>query len=407
MMLAILEMIVVRVKRTPDLRNHRLIRPECGVQLAFHKKTESLIHSRRESLSMRFFPLTLSVILILAACICGCATPGESPAHQPVQTTMPASSSGSGTWSFIVFGDSIDPAANTTTGVSPALAPIARAIASEKPDLTLYVGDLINGGDLTNASPVQGNFSAQFANWEASVSPVYNFTTGTGIPIFMIRGNHESGFGPEAKPLLDAYRGSVAAGLPANGPAGEEKLSYSFSHKGAKFVATDDYIAHNGKIVTVNQSWVDGQLTQDKQPFIFVFGHSPAYLVDNDTEELPFSLPVHPAERDAFWTSMVNNNVSAYFCGHTHLYVRGERQGLAQIVSGNGGAPMLGFDPATADPAFVLRYPLFPITAADQKAGYLVVTVNENASTFSGVQKVLNATTGTWETGDEFTLKAR
>ena len=151
-------------------------------------------------------------------------------------------------------GDSPDPATNTTTGVSPALAPIAKAIAAEKPDLALYVGDLINGGDLTNASPMQNNFSGQFSNWKDAVSPVHNFATGAGIPLYVIRGNHEAGFGPAAAPLLNTYLSSVAAGMPANGPPGEEKLSYSFTHKNAKFIALDNYIAHNGKKETVNQS---------------------------------------------------------------------------------------------------------------------------------------------------------
>lgn len=356
---------------------------------------------------MRLFPLIISLVLVLAVRLCGSTTSSPAPAPSvqgtpdPGSSTPAPSSSGSGSWTFVVFGDSPDPAANTTTGVSPALAPIARAIAADKPDLVLYVDDL------TNASPMQNNFSGQFSNWKDAISPIHNFATGTGIPLYMIRGNHEEGFGPAAAPLLDASRTSVAAGMPANGPAGEEKLSYSFTHKGAKFIATDDYIAHNGKKETVNQSWVDGQIMQDKQPFMFVFGHSPAYFLDNDTEEIPFSHPIHPAERDAFWTSMVNNNVSTYFSGHVHMYARGERQALPQIVSGNGGADMVGFDPAIADPALTLEYPLSAISPADQKVGYLLVTVHENTGMFEGVQKMLNATTGLWETGDTFTLKAR
>ncbi|MCX6689889.1 MAG: carboxylesterase family protein [Methanoregula sp.] len=55
----------------------------------------------------------------------------------------PTTSAGSKTWKFVVFGDSPDPSKNTTTGVSPDLSPIARAVALENPDLVLYVGDLI------------------------------------------------------------------------------------------------------------------------------------------------------------------------------------------------------------------------------------------------------------------------
>jgi hypothetical protein len=104
---------------------------------------------------------------------------------------------------------------------------------------------------------------------------------------------------------------------------------------------------------------------------------------------------------------MVNNNVSAYFCGHAHLYVRAESSGLTQIVSGNGGAPMQAFDPASANPALTVKYPLVPISQKDQRVGYLVVTVHEDSRTFDGVQKVLNPATGIWETGDTFAIRAR
>jgi para-nitrobenzyl esterase len=319
-------------------------------------------------------------------------------------STTPAAS---GSWRFVVFGDSPDPATNTTTGISPDLSPIAKAIAAEKPDLALYIGDLVNGALLSNASPMQNNYTGQFGNWMAAVSPIHNYTEGTGIPLYVIRGNHEEDLNRTDASLLDAYLTSVASTMPTNGPPGEEKLTYSFTHNGAKFIATDDYIAHNGQKETVNQSWVDAQLTQDTRPFMFVFGHSPAYLVDMDKEDLPFSLAMHPEERTTFWKSMVNNHVSAYLCGHAHVYVRAESQGLPQIVSGNGGAPMQGFDPADADPTLTVKYPLKPVAANDQKVGYLVITVHEDSGTFDGIQKVLNPTTHVWETGDTFTIKTR
>jgi hypothetical protein len=356
---------------------------------------------------MRLFRLTLFLMVILAVSVSGCTAPSPAPVPAVPAAAGPTTSAGSVSWTFVVFGDSPDSANNTTTGVSPELGPIAKAIAAEKPDLALYIGDLVNGADLTNASPMQNNFTGQFGNWETAVSPIHNYTTNAGIPLYVIRGNHEDGLDKTNAALLDAYRATVAYGMPANGPPGEEKLTYSFTHNGAKFILNDDYIAHNGKKETVNQSWVDGQLTQDTRPFMFVLGHSPAYLVDNDTEDIPFSLPTRPTERDAFWKSMVNNNVSAYFCGHAHLYVRAESQGLTQIVVGNGGAPMQGFDPAFANPALTLGYPLRPIAQSDQRIGYLVITVQEDSGSFDGVQKTFNPVTHAWEVGDTFTLKSR
>ena len=317
--------------------------------------------------------------------------------------------SGSGNLTFVVFGDSPDPANNTTTGISPYLSPIATAVAAEKPDLVMYTGDLVNGWMLLpNESPMATNYSGQFENWMQAVSPIHNYTTGTGIPLYVLRGNHEDGPNQTIAPLLEAYRITVASGMPKNGPPGEENLSYSFTYKGAKFIALDQYIAHNGIKETVNQSWVDEQLTQDTRPFMFVFGHSPAYLVVTGTEEdMVYSLAMHPAQRDMFWTSLLNNNVPAYFCGHSHMYVRGENSSVQQVLGGNGGAAMLAFDPALADPALTVEYPLQPIAQNDQKVGYLVITVHEDSGKFSGVQKVLNPVTNMWEVGDTFTIYAR
>jgi hypothetical protein len=195
--------------------------------------------------------------------------------------------------------------------------------------------------------------------------------------------------------------------MPANGPPGEEKLTYSFTHKNVKFLAIDNYIAHNGLKETVNQSWVNEQLTQDTRPFMFVFGHSPAYAVVNDTEEDDYSIDVHFPQRDIFWKSLVDNNVSAYFCGHAHLYVRGESQGVRQIVSGNAGAHAIPFDPAEVNPALTLEYPKKTISKNEQRVGYLVITVHERTVTFDGVEKQWNPLTREWETGDTFTIRAR
>lgn len=354
---------------------------------------------------MRSIQVSLFFLLVLAVIICGCTSP--SPAPIVPQTAVPTTPSGSGDWKFVVFADSPDPAKDTTTGVSPALIPIAKAIAAEKPDLTLYLGDMVNGWMLTKESPMMGNYTGQFGNWMKFVSPVHNYNDGTGIPIYVLRGNHEDGQNQTVMPLLDAYLTTIASGMPVNGPPGEDKLTYSFTHKGAKFIMNDNYIAHNGLKETVNQSWVNEELTQETRPFMFVFGHSPAYAVANDAEEDDYAIDVHPTQRDIFWKSMVDNNVSAYFSGHSHMYVRGESQGVQQVVSGNAGAHAIQFDPAEVDPALMLEYPKSAIAKTDQRVGYLVINVHEATGTFDGVEKQLNPVTGLWETGDTFTLKTR
>ncbi|MCX6694572.1 MAG: metallophosphoesterase [Methanomicrobiales archaeon] len=314
---------------------------------------------------------------------------------------------GNGTWKFVVLGDSPDGAINSTTGISPNIHLISAAVAAEKPDLVIFTGDLISGWSLGNDSPVQRDYMAQFGNWMAAVSPIHDYSTGRGIPLYVARGNHEDGPPGNTTPLLNAYLATVAFGMPTNGPPGEVKLSYSFAHKGAKFIVIDEYIAHNEMKETVNQGWVNGQLTSDTRPFMFVVGHSPAYLVDDDPEDLLYSLPIHPEERDQFWQSLVRTQIPAYLCGHAHLYARGNVQGVEQVVSGNAGAPMQSFSLANADPLLTIEYPLWNISKQDQKVGYLVITVNETSRTWSGLEKHFNNQTGTWTTGDRFTRPSR
>ncbi len=332
--------------------------------------------------------------------------PTPTPTLSPTPTITPTTSPTT-TWTFVIFGDTRDQL-NTTTGISPYLNTIAKGIAAEKPDLVFFGGDLINGIVIIPPSPVEKNYTVQFGNWMDAVSPIYNYSTRTGIPLYVIRGNHKDGGDNILIPaLLTDYRATVAAGIPTNGPPGEEKLTYSIRYNDAKFIALDEYYPHNGIKETVNQTWLDEQLTTDTRPFMFVIGHTPAYNVSSDMDEFKLGIAVHPEQRDIFWNSLVKNHVVAYFCGHVHTYVRTESKGVQQVLVGNGGAPADPFIPSEVDPVFTLEYPTHPVNASDQKFGYLLVTVHKDKGTFDAVEKEINTVKGTWEVGDTFTVPVR
>jgi hypothetical protein len=59
----------------------------------------------------------------------------------------------------------------------------------------------------------------------------------------IVRGNNEDGQNQTVMPLLNAYLATAVADMPVNGLPGEEKLTYSSTYRGAKFIGTDDYIA--------------------------------------------------------------------------------------------------------------------------------------------------------------------
>lgn len=355
------------------------------------------------------FFLSAIVLLLIGICITGCTSTAPSttpaPAAPAVTTsTSPMTSSPSGTWTFVVFGDSRDLTRDTKTGVSPYLAPIAVAVAKEKPNLVIYNGDLVSGWMIANESPVATDYRAQFQNWMDMVAPIHNYTTGSGVPIYVIRGNHEDGPDQTAKPLMDAYLGTVAAGMPLNGPPGEERLTYSFTWKGAKFIGIDEYMPHDGKKETVNQTWVNQELSTNTRPFTFVFGHTPAFLVKDDYDDRGLDIAVHTVLRDIFWKSLVEHNATAYFSGHAHIYVRGVKDGVQQVVSGNGGAIGSAFNQSEADPLLKIEYPVKEEDKVGNTVGYLVVTVNETEGTLHAVQKIYTPENKTWWDGDRFTL---
>jgi 3',5'-cyclic AMP phosphodiesterase CpdA len=118
-------------------------------------------------------------------------------------------------------------------------------------------------------------------------------------------------------------------------------LTYSFTHKNAFFVGLDDYINPH----KVNQTWLEDQLAKNKQQFVFIFGHEPAFEINH-----PDCLAYYRTDRDEFWNSLGRSGVQIYFCGHDHLYNRahvfdtsGNR--VYQMVVGSCGAPATNWTP--------------------------------------------------------------
>lgn len=325
---------------------------------------------------------------------CGCASLG---------TTANATSAAGAPWKFVVVGDSRAPTGNTTTGISEDLDEIATAIAAERPSLLVFSGDLVSGWNVDKDSPVYRDYQAQFENWMSAMAPVHDYVRGTGVPVYVVRGNHEDGAGKTVPELRDAYLATVAQGMPANGPPGEVCLTYAFSHGGVRFIGLDEYVDHDGEAETVNQPWLDEELNTSPEKIRFVFGHAPAYSVEKGDEG---DLSEHHAERDRFWTSLADHCVTAYLCGHSHLYSRGEALGVTQLVVGIGGAPPSAYEPDAVEPALNTTYPGEAVTAAKQPLGYVVVTVDPAKGTVSGTERLVDPATGKVTDGDAFALPA-
>lgn len=229
-----------------------------------------------------------------------------------------------GTWKFVCVAD-------TQSGISPSNSvntnvciPMTRQIVAEKPDLVLVPGDLIYGNLTTDRT----NMLAQYAQWTNAFSSIYS----AGIPIYPIRGNHET-FGDDTNGT--DYLSVFGASVPSNGPAGEVGLTYSFAHNNALFIGLDEYKTPQ----QVNQPWLDSQLASNRYAHVFVFGHEPAVqVVEREC------LALENAARDLFLKSITEAGCRMYLCAHDHFYNRGQlmpRTGgsIMQVISGAGGAP--------------------------------------------------------------------
>ena len=280
-------------------------------------------------------------------------------------------------WKFAVISDSHDSDMfKTKTGVTPYLTPIINDIITEKPDFVLQTGDLITGAQTQLTSPVYRKYDMQYANYQQVTAPLSQ----AGIPLFVVRGNHDYGLRDKNQELAQAYMAQETGRMPQNGPPEAKGLSYSFIHKNIKFIMIDQFVDASDGIVTLPMDWVKAELENSHDVrHIFVMGHSPVFSpnTSSSSNNNQFNLFAQPTLQDQFWSLLTEHHVTAYVSGHQHLYFRGQANGTAQIVVGNMGGPMISYNPATVDSRLTSVFPTTPVPSTGECPGYAVFTVDE------------------------------
>lgn len=266
--------------------------------------------------------------------------------------------SGTVPWKFVVAGNSRGDGVSTSTAWvnTNALAAMAQAIASDRPDFVLFAGGMIYGSN----APSCTNLPAQYAAWSNALAPVFS----SGIPVYPVRGSHET-FGDSNGAVFVSLFG---ASLPANGPAEEAGLTYAFTHGNALVIGLDQYRSPH----RVNQHWLDAQLSSNRLPHVFIFGHETAVQVSS-----PDCLSAAAPERDAFLASASECGAKVYFCALDCFYNRARLAagGIMQVNLGTAGSPpsqwdgVYGGDYGERDAASNCFYSAFT-------NGYALVTVS-------------------------------
>jgi hypothetical protein len=128
------------------------------------------------------------------------------------------------------------------------------------------------------------------------------------------------------------------------GPDGSVETTYSWDCGNAHLVVLNEYwngtvapgsdTATGGDVVPALRTWLETDLAATRKPFIFVFGHEPAFAEHRHVGD---SLDAHPADRDAFWEVLKKYHVQAFISGHIHYYYKELHDGVYQFCDGNAG----------------------------------------------------------------------
>jgi hypothetical protein len=232
-------------------------------------------------------------------------------------------------WQFVVLGDHRGDGTNNTPANpwvnTPAVAALAQQITAARPALVLLLGDMIHNWPTSSPSPAE-----QLAIFTNAFAPV----TAAGIPVYAVRGNHEY-----TRDLDGAAFRAAFPGNPLNGPTGQVGLTFSVAYSNALFVGLDEYSDY-AVIRPTDQDWLAAQLAARPGPHVFVFGHTTAFALSNET-----SLAAYPEERDALWRQLTRAGSRIFFGAHVHCYDRASialddaSPSIQQVIVGAGGAP--------------------------------------------------------------------
>ncbi len=223
-------------------------------------------------------------------------------------------------------GDTLEYPVNT-----PAMTAIIKQIAalSPKPSFVFF------GGDQSYRGYIHPSYT--FVAWKS----LFDTLTKNGIPLYTAIGNHELYHQHASYGYLlvnqKEYQ-KVFSENPSNGPAGYERLAYTFTSQGGNsfFAVLDPYFVTKdtvhmglgGHIDSVQMSWLKTQVAQTTATHKFLFIHTPYYYISNDTTE--------PSAADTsltlLWSFLDANKFDIYACGHSHLFSRKTIEGSLPAI---------------------------------------------------------------------------
>jgi hypothetical protein len=279
-------------------------------------------------------------------------------------------------------------------------AEIVRAVLDERAQMMLWTGDLANVNEKKPET-----LRSELIAWRSMMQPLYDH----GVVVLPVRGNHEVRYYTENGPVdgepiregaqiwNEVFSGQYA--LPDNGPANEKNISFYCTRGSVLVVGLDQFQNHPH---SVDQEWLDQTLKDNQRPFIFVFGHEPAFTAGYHTD----NLGMNPGNRNLMWESLIKAGARVYFCGHDHFYdhmkiMRTSADSgpeMHQLTAGTAGAPFYDSNVQETYPEWKLSH-----VAHKKTYGYILITINRKKATIAFKERL---SPGEYRTFDSFSYVA-
>ena len=266
---------------------------------------------------------------------------------------------------FITMSDS----RGSDNGINKkVLSSLVDHMIKNQPDakFVIFAGDLVDGSKINPDQTV-----TELLHWKEIMSPIYNNLNMVWPKIWVVVGNHEV-----QHPKDEENFRKIFPDVFLNGPTDEKGISYSFDYEKHHFVFVTSDRWYYGKPNDTtddkrdwhyikNLDWLEKDLMEARKrevSDIFVISHAPAFPIGGHLRDglpnlgLNLKLPLDSTrqlylnQRNEFLRILKEYKVTAYICGHEHLYGRESVDGIYQIVAGSSGAPLYYLNPKYDEP---------------------------------------------------------
>jgi len=222
-------------------------------------------------------------------------------------------------FAFGVFGDTRGDPPLTWTNMAKTMG------ADDQLEFLIGLGDYVDHGDI-------------YEEWETQFfRPAKDLLS--RVPFWTAIGNHDD--------LADYYY----AIFPCAGTRDTGWYTFVYSH--ARFIVIDNFNKACDPRREIHKAIIKA-IAEAKEKYLFVLCHYPLFASGYHGEGDPKTGKPSGRGRLALWENLMpvfeRHGVTAYIAAHTHAYERSEKDGVAYIVSGGGGAGLYKLTPGIYHP---------------------------------------------------------